>query len=115
MMDIEHLATALADPDPFVRVEALGHAEGVPGAVELVTSSLSDDYPLVRREAVRALSRLGGPDAARALLRVSAHDLSAEVREEAVMALAEMLRSGAEARDIEAERGLGTSCVGWIR
>ena len=86
------LAAALRDPDPFVRVDALGRAEGNARAFELIGSALSDDYPLVRREAVRALARIGGASAARALLQVSAHDLAAEVREEAVTALARMLR-----------------------
>ena len=85
------LSVALRDPDPFVRVEAIGRAGGDID-VEPISAALSDDYPLVRREAVRALARIGGPTAARALLQVSAHDLSAEVREEAVGALAEMLR-----------------------
>jgi HEAT repeat protein len=89
--DLEDLAAALRDPDPFRRVEALEHTTGL-ASVEAVERALGDDYPLVRREAVRALARTGGTHAARALLQVSAHDLSAEVREEAVAALAAMLR-----------------------
>ena len=95
--ELAALVAALRDPDPFVRVDALEHtrpADGVLGALE---RALADDYPLVRREAVRALARIGGTLAARALLEVSAHDLSAEVREEAVSALAGMLRTGSTA------------------
>jgi HEAT repeat protein len=88
----DELEVALLDPDPFVRVEALGKVVDDDGIVEAIGGALEDDYPLVRREAVRALSRIGGSHAARALVHASAHDLSAEVREEAVAALAEMLR-----------------------
>src|SRR5437867_8599536 len=96
------LADRLRDPDPFVRGAALGRAlEGGKGVLELVRSELSDDYPLVRREAVRALARLGGPEAVKALVTASAHDLSAEVREEAVSALAGMLRRGSDAAGVE--------------
>src|SRR5207237_9860653 len=49
------LAAALRDPDPFVRVDALGRAEGNARAFELIGSALSDDYPLLRRAAGRAL------------------------------------------------------------
>jgi len=92
--DLAALVAALRDPDPFVRADALeraGLAQDVLGAVE---RALGDDYPLVRREAVRALGRIGGAQAVRAVLHASAHDVSAEVREEAVSALAGMLRSG---------------------
>jgi HEAT repeat protein len=97
----EQLILALQDPDPFVRVDALGHATPDEATVDVVTEALGDAYPLVRREAVRTLFRIGGSQAARALVGVAAHDLSAEVREEAVAALAGMLRvegaAGAEA------------------
>jgi HEAT repeat protein len=93
----ESLDSALRNPDPFVRTAALERVRPGDAVEHLVEQVLGDDYPLVRREAVRALSRIGGTGAARALLRASAHDLSAEVREEAVSALAGMLRSGSEA------------------
>ena len=93
---LQNLAAALRDPDPFHRVEALERTTSIE-AVDLVDRALGDDYPLVRREAVRALARIGGTRAARALLQVSAHDLSAEVREEAVSALAGLLRPGVTA------------------
>ena len=92
-IDADQLAELLRDPDPFVRVDALGRVKRDEQAVGTIDEALADDYPLVRREAIRALSRIGGPDAARALVRASAHDLSAEVREEAVAALAGMLRA----------------------
>src|SRR5205085_12117034 len=88
------LREALADPDPFVRVRALGGSDAEEGAVRAIAFALGDDYPMVRREAVRALSRAGGSmAAARALLDAAAHDPSAEVRAEAVTALAGILRA----------------------
>jgi HEAT repeat protein len=86
------LIRAMRDPDPFARADALERAGTSEDHVPILEQVLGDDYPLVRREAVRALSRIGGQRAARALLEASAHDVSAEVREEAVSALAGMLR-----------------------
>jgi HEAT repeat protein len=97
VIGVEELVAALRDPDPFVRVQALGRAAGE-GSVEPVERALTDDYPIVRREAVRALGRIGGARAVRTLLDTSAHDLSAEVREEAVAALGGMLRVGTATR-----------------
>src|SRR5207237_739192 len=73
-----------------------GHAAPAPGLIVPPRQTPPGDYPLVRREAVRALSRIGGAPAARVLVGVAAHDLSAEVREEAVAALAAILREGVE-------------------
>ncbi|MFN2545345.1 MAG: HEAT repeat domain-containing protein [Actinomycetota bacterium] len=95
----EELSRALRDPDPFVRVAALHRAAPEDTSVETIGSALGDDYPLVRREAVRSLSRIGTTEAVRVLLQVSAHDLSAEVREEAVTALAGILRVGSAGAD----------------
>jgi HEAT repeat protein len=86
------LIRAMRNPDPFARADALERAGTAQELVPIFEQVLGDDYPLVRREAVRALSRIGGRDAVRALLWASAHDVSAEVREEAVSALAGMLR-----------------------
>src|SRR5438105_4551513 len=81
-------ATALRDPDPFVRTEALTRSDSAVDAAE----SLLDAYPLVRREAVRTLSRLGDEVSTKALVHAAAHDPSAEVREEAVSALGLLVR-----------------------
>jgi hypothetical protein len=80
----------LSDPEPSVRVEALGLLEA-PEEAELAAAALADAFPEVRREAVRAIGRLDGPLAGRWLADTVAHDPSAEVREEAVAALAELL------------------------
>ncbi len=92
------LAVALRDPDPFVRATALARSEAPDAEVDAITNALGDDYPMVRREAVRALGRAAAPEAARALLQAAAHDLSAEVREEAVASLAAMLGAEKETR-----------------
>jgi hypothetical protein len=82
----------LRDPDPFVRIEAMEQFRGHPALQEALLRALRDDYPVVRRQAVRALKEVGGPRATKALLEVANQDPSAEVREEAVGALAAMLR-----------------------
>ena len=81
----------LDDPDPFVRIEAMGQLRGHPGLVDVLVRRLQDDFPVVRRQAVRALKEAGTPEATKALLEVAGQDPSAEVREEAVLALAALL------------------------
>ena len=92
-IDTKLLVMALRDPDPFVRVDALAAAFVDDDTVDAIVGALGDDYPLVRREAVRALARFDGSRAARELLGAAAHDPSAEVREEAVEVLASMVRA----------------------
>jgi hypothetical protein len=82
----------LADPDPFVRLEAIEQLRGHPARVEVLVRLLYDEFPVVRRQAVRSLRRAGGPVATKALLEVASQDPSAEVRQEAVDALGAMLR-----------------------
>jgi hypothetical protein len=83
----------LDDPDPFVRMEAIERLRGNPALVDALLRKLHDDFPVVRRQAVRALRDVGTPDATRALLEVAHQDPSAEVREEAVGALETLLRA----------------------
>jgi len=90
-MEPDDLRLAMRDDDPFVRVGVLSRAGDSPDALDVATEALSDDFPQVRREAVRALARIGGPVAGRALSDTLAHDPSSEVREEAVAALAALL------------------------
>jgi hypothetical protein len=89
------LLLALEDPDPFVRAKALGGLAGRPGVDQALIAQLGDDYPMVRREAVRALRLARSSQASQALVDVVSHDPSAEVREEAVSVLAEHLQRGA--------------------
>jgi hypothetical protein len=82
----------LNDPDPFVRMEAIEQLQGNQARVEVLVRVLDDEFPVVRRQAVRSLRRTGGPVATKALLDVASQDPSAEVRQEAVDALGAMLR-----------------------
>jgi hypothetical protein len=96
-LNLTQLVEALQDPDPFVRMNAIANVRREAGVDDVLITALADEYPQVRREAVRALQRFGGTQAARALTEVAVHDPSAEVREEAVAALATLL--GGEAMD----------------
>jgi HEAT repeat protein len=89
------LMQTLEDPDPFVRAKALSGLAGRPGVDPALIAALGDDYPMVRREAVRALRLAPSQQAAQALVDVVSHDPSAEVREEAVSVLAALLQRGA--------------------
>jgi len=84
----------LDDPDPFVRIEAMEQLRGHPGLFDALIRRLRDDFPVARRQAVRALKEAGTPEATKALLEVASQDPSAEVREEAVLALAALLGGG---------------------
>jgi hypothetical protein len=88
----EDLVAKLADPDPFLRIRAIAALKGKPDTDQFLVRALSDEYPLVRREAVRALREVGSSQATEALIQVAGHDPSAEVREEAVAALGALVR-----------------------
>lgn len=83
---------SLDHPDPFVRLEAIEALRGRPELHDALVRALSDEYAMVRREAVRALREEGNTQAVRVLVEVANNDRSAEVREEAVAALAALLR-----------------------
>lgn len=97
----EGLLRALRNPDPFVRMAAIGGLIGHPRAHAIVEGALRDDFPMVRRQAVRALAEIGGPRAAHAVSEVVRGDPSAEVREEAVAAVAKMLERRLAVRLLE--------------
>jgi hypothetical protein len=86
------LLARLTDPDPFQRANAISALRGRADSEHLLVRALHDRYPMVRREVVRALRESGTPFATETLIKVAAHDPSAEVREEAVAALGSMLR-----------------------
>jgi hypothetical protein len=89
---IAKLIEQLDDDDPFQRINAINGLRGRPDIDHLLIESLFDEYPLVRREAVKALREVGSAKATEALIEVAGHDPSAEVREEAVAALGAMIR-----------------------
>jgi HEAT repeat protein len=102
VITVAELAQALLEADPFIRAEAVADVVPETAACEVLGIALRDDFPLVRREAVRTLGRIGGKEATRALSDSAAHDPSAEVREEAVAVMARMLLQGRR------ERGTGS-------
>ncbi|MFN2543573.1 MAG: glycosyltransferase [Actinomycetota bacterium] len=91
-LDGEEVFARLSDPDPFLRITAIAALKGRPDCDTLLVRALSDEYPLVRREAVRALRGIGSQRATEALIQVAGHDPSAEVREEAVAALGALVK-----------------------
>jgi HEAT repeat protein len=90
----DEILRLLADPDPFVRVSAVAAMRGRMESEPTLIRTMQDRYPIVRREVVRALRTTGSPRATETLIKVAAHDPSAEVREEAVAALGALLREG---------------------
>jgi hypothetical protein len=88
----------LDNADPFVRVEALDALQGLPEQRQALLGALSDEFPMVRREAIRVLRDHADTTAVRALVNVANNDPSSEVREEAVAALAALLRGARNRR-----------------
>jgi HEAT repeat protein len=90
--DLPGLRDALASNDAPTRAAAVLRTPNVAGAEELVVAALSDPAPEVRRAAVQALARFGGPRGLRAIMRAVTHDPVPAVRAEAVAALGKMVR-----------------------
>jgi len=91
-LQLARLAEALRSSDPARRLAAVNRAPNHPGVLRLLDFALDDPAGEVRRAAVRALARLGGPAASGAIIRVSTQDPSPAVRAEAVTALGGLLR-----------------------
>lgn len=83
----EEVRAGLGSADPAARADALRRARPDPALAPLLATALADPEEAVRVEAVRALARLHGRGAARALMRVAAADPAPAVRCEAVLAL----------------------------
>jgi HEAT repeat protein len=94
--DLTALRRALASNDLSARAAAVLDAPNLPGVEELILSALADPAPEVRRAAVQALARIGGPRGVRALMDAARSDLSPFVRAEAVAVLGRILRSRTE-------------------
>jgi HEAT repeat protein len=101
------LRQALGSPDPALRAAALDRARPGPGVEEILVGALRDHSPEVRRAAARAIGRVDGPVATRALMEQLSGDLSVRVRLEAVAAigriLSERVRDGNEPGGLEAQ------------
>ena len=71
---LEPLSRMLKDASPAIRVSVLGNLEGSksrPLAMPLAALLESEEHPDVQREVLRALGRIGTPDALLALRRVA--------------------------------------------
>src|SRR5438876_987675 len=62
--EFRRLTAALRSPDPFVRVEAVAALRRRPQAEDQLIRALDDEFPMVRREAVRSI-RYATPSRAR--------------------------------------------------
>jgi HEAT repeat protein len=89
----DELIRAAASEDPFARAHAIGLLGGRAGAETTLLGALRDDYPQVRRAAIRSLVGSGDLTAIRAVIDVVDHDPSAEVRAEALEALEALVAS----------------------
>src|SRR2546428_10751387 len=79
-LGLAELMEALTSSDPSVRARAIARARLSLGTEDVLIDALADPNPDVRREAVRALARGEGAKATRALIEVSAGDVSGAVR-----------------------------------
>jgi HEAT repeat protein len=71
---LEPISRLLKDPSPAIRVTVLGNLEGSksrPLAMPLAALLESEEHPDAQREILRALGRIGTPDALLALRRVA--------------------------------------------
>ena len=84
---LAELRHALASHDPRARAAGLSNAPLDQDALGMCIAALEDEEPVVRREAVRALARMGGGRASREIMRVASSDLAPVVRTEAIAAL----------------------------
>lgn len=95
-LSTDELIRAAAGEDPFARAHAIGLLRGRAGAEPTLLGALRDDYPQVRRAAIRSLVGSGEPTAIRAVIDLVDHDPSAEVRAEALEVLAASLATGSD-------------------
>jgi len=85
------------EPRPLVRATACVGLRiiGDPKALPALAAACSDPDSLVRRQAVRALGALGGPDQVPVLSRILAEDADPDVRLDAALALGRLGGEGA--------------------
>ncbi|HSR15398.1 MAG TPA: HEAT repeat domain-containing protein [Gemmatimonadales bacterium] len=86
----EPLFRMLRDPSPAIRTLVLGHLSGPqarPLAMPLATLLETEEHPDVLRELLKALGRMGSPDALLALRRVAQGDVRRLGRRERLIAV----------------------------
>jgi HEAT repeat protein len=86
------LLDALASPDPATRAAAVAAATLDPDTEEAVVGALRDPEPKVRLAAIGKLEDWGGSAALGALAEAATRDPAPEVRARAVGALGEVVR-----------------------
>lgn len=97
---LEPLARMLKDSSPAIRVHVLGNLAGSWGrALAMSVAALleTEDHPDVIREALRALGRIGTPDAVQALQRAAAGGNRRLNRDQRLQAVACLAQAGAPA------------------
>ena len=99
---LEPISRMLKDPSPAIRVTVLGNLEGSksrPLAMPLAALLESEEHPDAQREILRALGRIGTPDALLALRRVANGEvrrLPKRLRLEAIQSLGGVGTPGAQ-------------------
>jgi HEAT repeat protein len=113
---LEPISRMFRDPSPAIRVSVLGNLEGSksrPLAMPLAALLETEEHPDVQREILRALGRIGTPDALLALRRVANGEvrrLPKRLRLQAIESLGGVGTAGAQilrslAGDADAEIG----------
>lgn len=115
---IEPLARMIKDPSPAIRLFVIGNLDGEearPLAMPLVALLQQEEHPDVIREVLRALGRIGTPDALMALRNVAAGDVKRLGRKPRVQAVEALALAGPGAAPIltalskDADRDVGTA------
>ncbi|HEX9164578.1 MAG TPA: HEAT repeat domain-containing protein, partial [Gemmatimonadales bacterium] len=100
---LEPLARLLKDPSPAIRLQVLGALDaqwGRPLAMSLAALLETEDHPEVVREALKALGRIGTPDALQALSRAAAGGNPRLTRRQQLQAVEGLGLAGAPAANI---------------
>jgi HEAT repeat protein len=100
---LEPLGRMLKDPAPGIRLQVLGNlhgAKGRPLAMPLAAMLETEEHPDVLREMLRALGRIGTPDALLALRRVAQGELGRLGKRSRTQAIESLGSAGTSATQI---------------
>jgi HEAT repeat protein len=100
---LEPLARLLKDPESAIRLQVLGNLDGRwgrPLAMSLAALLETEEHPDVVREALKALGRIGTPDAIQALQRVAAGDNRRLTKRQRMQAVESLAQAGSPAASI---------------